>query len=245
MENDDDNITMDFEEDDIDDFLAELGSDKFKPTPIVSDKEQAKQQKQSEKEARQIILEQERTMKREAREQKQKETQRKKTNKPESPDDEIYSANGTTILGKDKLVLMKKVTQYKSLFKDELKGFKIKKNPTTQDLTEAIDEMAVLVEVGGMDEFYMSTVLACMKVIEGATSDTNYDIRGCADMLKNNKEFHKLCKILFIKYGAFSKFPPEFQLMFIVSTTAYMCRNKNLERGAINDILNTPIKISS
>ena len=101
--------------------------------------------------------------------------------------------------------------------------------------------MAVLVEVGSMDEFMMSSVLSCMKLVEGASSATAYDIRGCADMLKTNPEFHRLCKVLFIKYNVFTKVPPEFQLILLVSTTAYMCSNKNRGKGALNEYLNTPL----
>ena len=242
----DENIEYDFEDEsdnEIDDFLADLGSDKFQSKPEMNDKEQIKQQKMAEKEAKQMIMEQEREMKRQIKEQKQQETQNKrgKGKKQSGEDDEMYSATGTAILGKEKILLMKKVQQYKSLFPEELKTFKVKKNPSPQELNEALEEMSVLVEVGSMDEFMMSSVLSCMKMVEGASSATNYDIRGCADMLKNNKEFHKLCKVLFIKYNVFSKIPPEFQMVLLVSTTAYMCNQKNKNKGAINDYLNSTI----
>lgn len=230
------------------DFLGELGSDKFTSKEPV-DKEQIKNQKQMEREAKQMILQQEREMKREIKEQKQRDAQQakemKKTGKQNlqitDNADDIFSNSATPILGKERILLLKKVSQYKSLFPTELKTFKIKKNPTVLELKDALNEMEVLVETGGMDEFMMSSVLSCMRLVEGASSATPYDIRGCADMLKNNKEFNKLAKVLFIKYGVFSKIPPEMQMVLLVSTTAYMCCNKNQAKGSMNDYLNTPM----
>ena len=243
IQEEEENIEYDFEDEgdnEIDDFLADLGSDRFVSKPEVS----VKQQKQEATEMKKIVAEQAREHKRQIAEQKRQDAQTKKQSKSKKSsgdDDEMFSGDGTPILGKDKIMLMKKVQQYKSLFPDELKGFKVKKNPSPQDLTEALEEMSVLVEVGSMDEFMMSSVLSCIKLVEGASSVTSYDIRGCADMLKNNKEFNKLCKVLFIKYNVFSKVPPEFQMILLVSTTAYMCSQKNKNKGAINDYLNTTI----
>jgi hypothetical protein len=232
------------------DFLDDLGSDKFVSPPEI-DKEQVKNQKQQEREIKAMVLEQERNYKRELREQKQRDAQQAKEDKKNSKNpkpkqeekesDDIFGATPTVLLGKDRIVLLKKVSQYKSLFPAELKSFKVKKNPTVDELKDVLTEMAVLVEVGSMDEFMMSSVVSCMKLVEGASAATSYDIRGCADMLKNNPDFHRLCKVLFIKYNVFTKVPPEFQLILLVSTTAYMCSNKNRGKGALNDYLNTPL----
>jgi hypothetical protein len=72
---------------------------------------------------------------------------------------------GTPILGKERLILLKKVSQYKTLFPTELKSFKIKKNPSVNELNDCLLEMATLVEVGSMDDFMMSSVLSCMKLV--------------------------------------------------------------------------------
>ena len=242
---DDENENVNFEvdeEEEIDDFLADLGSDRFTVKPEVS----VKQLKQEANEIKKMVAQQEKEHKKELAEQKRQDAQAKKQNKTKKTsngddDSDMFSGSGTPILGKDKIILMKKVQQYKSLFPEELKGFKVKKNPSPQDLNEALEEMSVLVEVGSMDEFMMSSVLSCMKLVEGASSVTNYDIRGCADMLKNNKEFHKLCKVLFIKYNVFSKVPPEFQMVLLVSTTAFMCSQKNKNKASINEYLNSTI----
>lgn len=237
----------DSEREDNEDFLDGLGSDKFVPPPEV-DKEEIQYQKQQEREMKQLVLQQERERKRNEKEQKQRETQQAKIDKKNgvkkatnADEDDLFSATGTALLGKDRIVLLKKVSQYKSLFPTELKTFKVKKNPTVDELKDVLTEMAVLVEVSSMDEFMMSSVVSCMKLVEGASAVTGYDIRGCADMLKSNQEFHRLCKVLFIKYNVFSKVPPEFQMILLVSTTAYMCSQKNRGKGAMNDYLNTPL----
>jgi hypothetical protein len=232
------------------DFLEDLGSDKFLSPPEI-DKEQVKNQKQQEREIKQMVLQQERQRKADEREQKKIDTQRVKDEKKngkntktqgvENETDDIFSTTGTAILGKERIILLKKVSQYKTLFPVELKTFKVKKNPSAQQLKDALEEMVVLVETGSMDGFVMSSVLSCMKLVEGVSASTSCDIRGGADMLKSNPEFNKLCRLLFIKYNVFIKVPPEFQLILLVSTTAYMCSNKNRGKGALNDYLNTPL----
>ena len=230
------------------DYLHDLNSDVFKPT-INTDKETVKQKRQEEREMKLVFLQEARDQKREIRERKaidlaetrlaKKQSKQNKKNGVDDTDaDDLCSGNAPTpILGKEKLLLLKKVAQYKSLFPQELKTFKIKKNPTALELSLALEEMSVLVEVSSMDGFLMDSVFSCMKLIEGASSMTQHDIRGCADMLKQNNEFHKLSKTLFIKYNVFSSVPPEFQLLLLVSTTGYMCSQKN----RINDYLNSTI----
>ena len=257
---DEDNVQMEYEEeyeyDEGDDepeeeeFLAELGSDRFRATPAPLDA--ARQAKADAREHRAAVLEAARDAKRHVREAKAAEKERvaeakraaKRADRGEPEGDELFSNEGTPIQGRDKIVLLKKVKQYKSLFPAELKGFKVKKNAGVKDLTDALSEMEVLVEVNGMDEFLMDGVLQSIKLIEGASSYTsNYDIRGCADLLKSNKQFHSLCKQLFIKYNVFSAVPAEYQLLMLVSTTAFVCANKNKpgKLDAINAFLNEPV----
>lgn len=233
------------------DFLHDLNSDVFQPT-VVTDKDVVKQRKQEEKEMKLLFQQEAREAKREIRERKasdlaearisKKQSKENKKNGVDDECDDLFSSNGATlILGKKKLLLLKKVAQYKSLFPQELKGFKIKKNPTPIELTAALEEMSVLVEVSSMDGFLMDSIFSCMKLVEGASSMTQHDLRGCAQMLKQNKEFHKLSKTLFIKYNVFSSVPPEFQLLLLVSTTAYMCSQKNKSRSVIDGYLNSTI----
>ena len=55
-----------------------------------------------------------------------------------------------------------------------------------------------------------------------------------ADILKANKQFHELCKKLYLKYGCFVGIPSEYQLILIVSTTAWVCRIKNYSKSELD-----------
>ena len=58
-----------------------------------------------------------------------------------------------------KHILLKKVKQYKNLFPEELKKFKIKPNPSEQELQNYLSEMEILVELDSVDEFIMDGVI--------------------------------------------------------------------------------------
>lgn len=238
-----------------DGFLDDLTRDNYKSTPNLTEKELYKQGKDEARSMKKFILDQERDIKKQARDNKrmqietllQQKREAKRANKGikttnnGDDNDSLFGGEGTPILGRDKIVLLKKIKQYKSLFPDELAKFKVKKNPNVQELHDALGEMEVLVETNSVDGFLMDSVLQSMKLIENVSSYTKYDIRGCADLLKSNKQFHSLCKQLFIKYNVFSSVPAEYQLILLVSTTAYMCSNKNRSKGEINDYLNQTI----
>ena len=66
---------------------------------------------------------------------------------------------------------------------------------------------------------------------------------GLSDMLKANKEFHNLCKQMYLKYNVFSKIPPEYQLCILMSTSAYICINKNKNKDSLEAYLNEPVEI--
>ena len=83
--------------------------------------------------------------------------------------------------------------------------------------------------------------MQCIKLIEGVSSYTKYDVQELADLLKANKQFHQLSKQLFIKYKVFNTVPPEFQMLMLVSTTAYICNCRNKRKGEIEAYLNQPI----
>ena len=63
-------------------------------------------------------------------------------------------------------------------------------------------------------------------------------------MLKMNPEFRSLCKQLYLKHGSFASISPEYKMMFLVFTTAYICRNKNMHKQEINAFLDQPIEIN-
>ena len=158
-------------------------------------------------------------------------------------EDEIFSSNPTPIHGAEKLMLLKKVQQYKIMFKAELKSFKIKKNPSIKELQDAIDEMVCIIETRSTDEFITDGILHSLKVIEGVTANTrNYNISGLSDMLRLNPEFRNLAKQLYLKYGSFASISPEYKMMFLVFTSAYIVRNKNLHKNEINQFLDQPIE---
>jgi hypothetical protein len=159
-------------------------------------------------------------------------------------DNDLYSDEGTEINGKEKLIQLHKIKQYKTLFPDELKTFKIKPNCSVSELKQYIDEMDIIVSTSNVDEFITDSILQCIKLIEIPTSRTkNFNITGLSDLLKANKQFHQLCKKLYLKYGCFEKIPEEAQLLMLVSTTAYVCKNKNAGRNELEKYLNEPIEL--
>ena len=128
------------------------------------------------------------------------------------------------------------------MFQTELSKFRMKKNANVDELREALQEMEVLVETNSVDGFVLDSICQCIKLVEGVSSVTkNYNIQRMANLLKANMQFNNLCKQLFIKYGVFRSVPPEYQLMLIVSTTAYICSNKNKRKSEIDAYLNEPI----
>ena len=86
------------------------------------------------------------------------------------------------------------------------------------------------------------SILQCIRIAEGVSSySKKYDVQGCADLLKSNKQFHSLCKQCYVKYKIFSAVPPEMQLIMLVATTAYICNHKNRNKESIESYLNQPI----
>jgi len=160
----------------------------------------------------------------------------------ESDNDSVFAEKGSVILGKEKRELLVKIRQYKELFKTELKGFKVKKDASVKELNEYLVEFESIVNTSNMDSFLIEGILSSIKVVEGVSSYTkNYDVTGLADLLKNNKQFHNLSKQLFLKYSLFGSTPPEYQMLLLVATTAYIAKQKNLKRTEIEAFLNEPI----
>ena len=157
-------------------------------------------------------------------------------------DSSLFDDKGTELLGRDKRMLLSKIQQYKSLFPDELGKFKIKKNCSTEDLKLYLSEMESIVDTSSVEQFLTDSILQCIKLTEGVSSYTKYDITGCADLLKANKQFHTLTKQMYIKYKVFEKVPPEYSLAVLVATTAYVCKNKNAKKKEIESFLCQPIQ---
>ena len=175
---------------------------------------------------------------------KPKKTKQAKTKKQQNiaDDDSLFDDVGTVCLGREKREMIAKINQYKSLFPDELKQFKIKKNASTDELKTYLDEMECIVDCSSVEQFMNDSILQCIRMVEGVSTYSNkYNIQGCADMLKGNKQFHSLCKQLYIKYKVFSQLPPEYSLIMVVATTMYIAKQKNSHRAQYESFLNQPI----
>ena len=157
-------------------------------------------------------------------------------------DDSLFDDVGTEIIGKDKRELIARLNQYKNLFPEELKNFKVKKNANTTELQNYLNEAEAIVDTSSVENFMTDSILQCIRIAEGVSAYSNkYDIQGCADLLKSNKQFHSLCKQCYVKYKIFSAVPPEMQLIMLVATTCYISNHKNRNKGNIEDFLNREI----
>lgn len=145
----------------------------------------------------------------------------------------LFSDEPSNIYGREKLVLISKINQYKSLFPDKLKTFKIKKNPSLTDLQIALDECTAIVETDNVEKFMTDSIIEIIRLTETTSTQTDYDISGMAEMLKMNKQFHSLCKQIYIKHKVFAQIPPEYQMLMLISVTACMARQKNVKKKEI------------
>jgi hypothetical protein len=50
---------------------------------------------------------------------------------------------------------------------------------------------------------------------------------------------------LYIKYKVFSNIPPEWSIVILVATTAYICKNKNTRKKELEIFLNAKIEKTS
>ena len=253
------------DEQSFDDF-AQLSIENFEKTvtDTKAEKEMLKIQKQQEREQRRQLAEQEREQRRYFKEQqkmiKEQEKEEKKNAKQnkepktervsfsinestnETEQDSIFSDSPTEIQGRDKLVLLAKISQFRQLFPEKLKTFKIRKNSSVDDLKSYLVEMESIVEVSNVDEFLYDSIIKSIQIVEGVSAMTkNYNVKGMSEMLKLNVQFKNLVKLMFIKYHIFSAVPVEYQLVMICSTTAMICMQKNRQSEKINEYLNQKI----
>ena len=162
----------------------------------VDRKEQEKEQKAKDKENMKIIK------------QMEKKASRKRpvaASRDNDDTDSIFSdSNPTPVLGRDKRVMLKKISQYKSLFPEHLKKYKIRKNPSMEELQTILDDMQSIIDVSSVDGFITDSILQCVKLAEGITANTkNYNLTGLSQMLQDNKQFHSLMKMLYVRYQVF------------------------------------------
>ena len=146
--------------------------------------------------------------------------------------DELFSDKSKTpILGKNKRELIAKIKQYKLLFPEQLKSFRVKKKATEEELQKYLDEIDCILSTSKLDSFLCEAVNYAVGVIEKMSLMTkDYDLSGIQEMLKNNKEFQDLIRILSIKYNTFSQVSPELQLAIIVTSTSYICVMTNRQK---------------
>ena len=234
--------------------LQELDSNIFVETPMLNEKELKKQKTEEDRQMKKFLIEKERSEKKQERYEisleKKRILEEKKGNKQNKTipsdavddSDSLFDSKGTEIQGKTKLQLLQKISQYKAVFKDELKTFKVKKNANEEELKLVLIEMQTIVEIGSVDSFLMESVFKVIQVIEVSSSNTTYNLTGLSTILSQNKEFAKLLKIVFCKYGTFGKIPPEIQLILIIGTTSMICINKNKNKNNINHFLDEPIQ---
>ena len=238
----DNNINQD------DDFLADLNNVNFREPPTKEElKEKEKMQKEIEKNQQKAAkAEKSSRLDLDSIFKRAKAQNVPKPPKPQKSqyedDNSLFDDKGTELLGRDKRMLLSKIQQYKSLFPDELGKFKIKKNCSAEDLKLYLTEMESIVDTSSVEQFLTDSILQCIKMTEGLSSYTKYDITGCADLLKANKQFHTLTKQMYIKYKVFNNVPPEYSLAVLVATTAYICKNKNTKKKEIESFLNQPIQ---
>ena len=217
------------------DDLNDLTNTNFHTEPELT-KEEIKLQKMNEK----IELQKQKSYEK-ARIAEEKRLAKEALKKPLENDD-LYDDKGSDIIGNDKRILLAKITSYKQLFPNELKGFKIKRGASIELLKEYIEEMDSIVNTSNIDQFFTEGIIHSIRVVEGVSANfKNYDISGMSDLLKSNKEFHSLCKRLMLKYSLFSAVPIEYQMMMLLTTTAYLCRQKNLKKTELNNFLNQPM----
>ena len=127
-----------------------------------------------------------------------------------------------------------------------MKSYKIKPNCSIPELKAYIDDMDIIISTSNVDQFLTDSILQCIKLCEIPTSRLkNFNISGLSDMLKSNKEFHSLCKQLYLKYHVFNKIPPEYQLTILVATTSYICMNKNKNKDSLEAYLNEHVEINN
>ena len=213
-------------------FLSDLNADNFREPPSQQEIRQEEKQQKAQKKSYDKLF---KDIQRESR-------MLTKPKKSKYEDDSsLFDEQGTELIGREKRVLLSKIQQYKNLFPEELSKFKIKKNCSTSDLQLYLSEMESIVDTSSVEQFLSDSIVQCIKLTEGISSYTRYDITGCAEMLKTNKQFHTLTKQMYIKYKVFDKVPPEWQLTILIATTAWMCKTKNAKKKEIENFLNQPL----
>ena len=232
-------------------FLNELTSTHYVEKKILNEKDLKKQERDEKRQLDRFIQDQHREEKRQIRLNKEEDMRQKKEMKnrnkvqnvkiKDKEEGSIFSDIPTELFGRDKILVMKQINQYKILFPKELSKFKLKKNASLEELKSSLEECRALIEINSVDVFVLDSILSCCKMIEGFTRESDYDISGLSILLKSNPQFVSLSKQLFIRYNIFSNVPIEYQMMMCIISTSYLCIQKNKGKASINSYLNEPL----
>ena len=211
-------------------FLNEMNNNNYVNT-IIDKKQERLLKKQNDE----IEKQKKRDLKIQQREEKKYELELRKIGKNQEFDSE-------NLQGKDKLILIHKINQYKLLFPNELKTFKFKeKNASIAELQSYVKECSDIIEINSVDQFMLDSIISSIKMVEPFTEYSDYNISGLSVILKQNPDFVRLSKLLFIKYQVFSQIPVEIQMISIVCCTSYLCIQKNKTNHTINAYLDEEI----
>ena len=229
----------------VDDF-DDLTNTKFVSKSVIEKtakerKAAEKEQEKEEKKYQQQLKQQERSA---AAAEKAAERAAKKSAK--SVDDDLFSAKGTELYGRDKLELMSKINQYKVLFPENKKisAMKVKKNASVDELQQYVAECDAIVDTDCVETFITESILQTISMAEFASTRTKYNVRGLSMLLRESPQFSKLCKQLYVKYKVFGAVPPEAQLGLLVITSAWVCLEKNKKGAQNQSTLNSTIDVS-
>lgn len=213
----------------MDNFLSELTNDHFVAQEDVEkiDKERLKREKEWEKEQnKQLKLNKLQEAEQKKAIKQQKDLEKAEAKRTNVDNNTLFSEKGSTLYGRDRLELLTKIQQYKVLFPNNknLKQLKVKQNATVEELQSYISECEAIVDCDYVETFVTDSIL---RFGEGITMRTRFDIRGLSEMLREDPQFILLTKQLYIKYKVFSAIPCEAQMIFLITTSAYLCIQKN------------------
>ncbi len=223
-----------------DEFLNDLAGDKW----IDPEENELKMKEERKKGAEMAKMRREEL--REIQNQAKMEQARKRLEKAKKePEDAVFTDGDVELMGRDRLIKIKQITQFKSLFPKELKSIRIpKKDPSLETLERILQEIEALLDIGSVQDFVMDGIFQSIKVIEGVSSmTTRFNVSGLSDCLRRDANFNSLCKRLMIKYNSFSQVCPEYQITFIVIVSSYMMIQKNSQAAKFNAFLNEPLPI--
>ena len=229
---------------DLDDLFEDLDNEHYvsEETDVKKSKAEKEKIKLEKEQLKLDIARQKEEERRRKAEDRENAKLSKQTKEPKTVDSDLFSSTPTELLGLDKRQLLKKICEYKALFPTQLKSFKIKKNPTLEDLQNVLSEMDAIVSVDSVEGFATDAILSTIGLVEGISSKTRYNISGTAQMLKEQPKFHSLCKQLYLKHKVFSNVPPEMQMIMLVGFTASLAKQQNDRRDGLNKLLSKPVE---